>query len=199
MKKITLFLMSLLISVGAMAVDDPAVMAVNTSSVYTIQFVTTPAFVFCNNGDLYYEGTHNDGNAANEDYQFKFIEATTDAQGRKLYYIASVGADGFYAYNENTTNAGGAAGSVGLTNDATTKTDKGVWYVFNDGNFQYIVPAWKDGDSYTRGGCCWNKWSNSGNHLGMWGRGTSDPNYAGDNRLLIAEVNVVSALEDNTF
>ena len=195
--------MSLLISVGAMAVDDPAVMDVNTSTVYTIQFVKTSAFVFCNNGDLYYEGTHDAANAANENYQFKFIDATTDAQGRQLYYIASVGADGFYAYNENTSNAGGAPGSVGLTNDATTKTDKGVWYVFDDGNYQYIVPAWKDGDSYTRGGCCWNMWSSSGNNLGMWGHGTSNPHCREDNRLLIAEVNVaveeevvVSALAD---
>ena len=184
-----------------MAVDDPAVMNVNTSTVYTIQFNKGGSFVYCDNGEIYYEGTHNAANAENANYQFKFIEAATDAQGRKLYYIASVGADGFYAYNENTTNAGGAAGSVGLTNDATTKTDKGVWYVFNDGNFQYIVPAWKDGDSYTRGGCCWNKWSSSGNNLGMWGRGTSDPNYAGDNQLLIVDINaeveqevVVSAL-----
>ena len=186
-----------------MAVDDPAVMNVNTSTVYTIQFNKGGNFVYCDNGEIYYEGTHNAANAANENYQFKFIEATTDAQGRQLYYIASVGADGFYAYNENATNAGGAAGSVGLTSDATTKTDKGVWYVFNDGNFQYIVPAWKDGDSYTRGGCCWNKWSSSGNNLGMWGRGTSDPNYAGDNQLLIVGINaeveqevVVSALAD---
>ena len=186
-----------------MAVDDPAVMDVNTSTVYTIQFNNGGSFVYCDNGEIYYEGTHNAANAENANYQFKFIEAATDAQGRKLYYIASVGADGFYAYNENTTNAGGAAGSVGLTNDATTKTDKGVWYVFSDGSFQYIVPAWKDGDSYTRGGCCWNKWSSSGNNLGMWGRGTSDPNYAGDNQLLIVDINaeveqevVVSALAD---
>lgn len=195
--------MSLLISVGAMAVDDPAVMAVNTSTVYTIQFNNGGSLVYCDNGEVYYESTHNAANAANANYQFKFIEAATDAQGRQLYYIASVGADGFYAYNENPSNAGGAPGSVGLTNDATTKTDKGVWYVFNGGNFQYIVPAWKEDDSYTRGGCCWNKWSSSGNNLGMWGRGTSDPNYAGDNQLLIAEVNVaveeevvVSALGD---
>ena len=201
MRKFTLFLMSLFLSVGAMAVDDPAVMNVNTSTVYTIQFNKGGSFVYCDNGEIYYEGTHNAANAENANYQFKFIEAATDAQGRKLYYIASVGADGFYAYNENTTNAGGAAGSVGLTNDATTKTDKGVWYVFNDGNFQYIVPAWKDGDSYTRGGCCWNKWSSANNNLGMWGRGTSDPNYAGDNQLLIVGINaeveqevVVSAL-----
>ena len=186
-----------------MAVDDPAVMDVNTSTVYTIQFNKGGSFVYCDNGEIYYEGTHNAANAENANYQFKFIEAATDAQGRKLYYIASVGADGFYAYNENTTNAGGAAGSVGLTNDATTKTDKGVWYVFNDGNFQYIVPAWKDGDSYTRGGCCWNKWSTSNNNLGMWGRGTSGPNYAGDNQLIITDINaeveqevVVSALAD---
>ena len=195
--------MSLFLTVGAMAVDDPAVMNVNTSTVYTIQFNKGGSFVYCDNGEIYYEGTHNAANAENANYQFKFIEATTDAQGRKLYYIASVGADGFYAYNENTTNAGGAAGSVGLTNDATTKTDKGVWYVFNDGNFQYIVPAWKEGDSYTRGGCCWNKWSSSGNNLGMWGRGTGDPNYAGDNQLIITDINaevepevVVSALAD---
>ena len=186
-----------------MAVDDPAVMDVNTSTVYTIQFNKGANFVYCDNGEIYYEGTHNAANAENPNYQFKFIEATTDAQGRKLYYIASVGADGFYAYNENAANAGGASGSVGLTNDATTKSDKGVWYVFNDGNFQYIVPAWKEGDSYTRGGCCWNKWSSSGNNLGMWGRGTSDPNYAGDNQLLIVGINaeveqevVVSSLSD---
>ena len=187
MKKTTLFLFSLFLTVGAMAVDDPAVMDVNTSTVYTIQFNNDSKLVYCNNGEIYYEGTHDAANAENANYQFKFINATTDAQGRQLYYIASVGADGFYAYNENTTNAGGAAGSVGLTDDATTKTEKGVWYVFNDGNFQYIVPAWKDGDSYTRGGCCWNMWSSSNNNLGMWGRGTSDPNYAGDNRLLIVE------------
>ena len=203
MRKFTLFFMSLFLAVGAMAVDDPAVMDVNTSTVYTIQFNNGGSFVYCDNGEIYYEGTHNAANAENANYQFKFIEAATDAQGRKLYYIASVGADGFYAYNENTTNAGGAAGSVGLTDDATTKTDKGVWYVFSDVNFQYIVPAWKDGDSYTRGGCCWNKWSSSGNNLGMWGRGTSDPNYAGDNQLLIVDINaeveqevVVSALAD---
>ncbi len=186
-----------------MAVEDPAVMDVNTSTVYTIQFNKGGSFVYCDNGEIYYEGTHNVENANNENYQFKFIEATTDAQGRKLYYIASVGQSGYYAYNENGSNAGGAAGSVGLTNNETTKTDKGVWYVFNDGNFQYIVPAWKEGDSYTRGGCCWNKWSTSNNNLGMWGRGTSDPNYAGDNQLLIVEINaeveqetVVSALVD---
>ena len=186
-----------------MAVDDPAVMDVNTSTVYTIQFNNDGSFVYCDNGEIYYEGTHNAANAENANYQFKFIEAATDAQGRKLYYIASVGADGFYAYNENTANAGGAAGSVGLTNDATTKTEKGVWYVFSNGSFQYIVPAWKDGDSYTRGGCCWNKWSSSNNNLGMWGRGTSDPNYAGDNQLIITDINaeveqevVVSALAD---
>ena len=195
--------MSLFLTVGAMAVDDPAVMNVNTSTVYTIQFNKGGNFVYCDNGEIYYEGTHNAANAENANYQFKFTVAATDAQGRKLYYIASVGADGFYAYNENTTNAGGAAGSVGLTNDATTKTDKGVWYVFNDGNFQYIVPAWKEGDSYTRGGCCWNQWSSSGNNLGMWGRGTSDPNYAGDNQLLIVDIEaeveqevIVSALAD---
>ena len=187
MKKTTLFLFSLFLTIGAMAVDDPAVMDVNTSTVYTIQFNNDSKLVYCNNGEIYYEGTHDAANAENANYQFKFINATTDAQGRQLYYIASVGADGFYAYNENTTNAGGAAGSVGLTDDAATKTEKGVWYVFNDGNFQYIVPAWKDGDSYTRGGCCWNMWSSSNNNLGMWGRGTSDPNYAGDNRLLIVE------------
>ena len=203
MRKITLLLASLFITIGAMAVDDPAVMDVNTSTVYTIQFNNSSNFVYCDNGEIYYEGTHNAANAENANYQFKFIEATTDAQGRKLYYIASVGADGFYAYNENTTNAGGAAGSVGLTNDATIKTEKGVWYVFSDGSFQYIVPAWKEGDSYTRGGCCWNKWSSSGNNLGMWGRGTSDPNYAGDNQLIITDINaeveqevVVSALAD---
>ena len=189
-----------------MAVDDPAVMNVNTSTVYTIQFNNSSSFVYCDNGEIYYEGTHNAANAENANYQFKFIEAATDAQGRKLYYIASVGADGFYAYNENTTNPeeeGGAAGSVGLTNDATTKTEKGVWYVFSDGNFQYIVPAWKEGDSYTRGGCCWNKWSSSNNNLGMWGRGTNNPNYAGDNQLIITDINaeveqevVVSVLAD---
>ena len=196
-------MMSLFLTVGAMAQEEPALMDVNTSTVYTIQFNKGGSFVYCDNGEIYYEGTHNAANAENANYQFKFIEATTDAQGRQLYYIASVGADGFYAYNENTANAGGSAGSVGLTNDATTKTDKGVWYVFNDGNFQYIVPAWKEGDSYTRGGCCWNKWSSSGNNLGMWGRGTSDPNYAGDNQLLIVDINaeveqevVVSALAD---
>ena len=183
-----------------MAVEDPAVMDVNTSAVYTIKFNKDGSFVYCSNGDVYYGGTYDDANA---NYQFKFIEAATDAQGRKLYYIASVGQSGYYAYNENRSNAGGAAGSVGLTNDATTKTDKGVWYIFSDGNFQYIVPAWKNFISYTRGGCSWNMWSSSGNNLGMWGRGTSDPNYAGDNQLIIAEVNteveqetVVSALAD---
>ena len=191
--------MSLFLSVGAMAVDDPAVMDVNTSTVYTIQFNNDSKLVYCNNGEIYYEGIHNAANANNENYQFKFEEAATDAQGRKLYYIASVGQSGYYAYNENGSNAGGAAGSVGLTNDATTKTDKGVWYVFNDGSFQYIVPAWKEGNSYTRGGCCWNMWSSSNNNLGMWGRGTSDPNYAGDNQLFIVEVEqevVVSSLSD---
>ena len=179
-----------------MAVDDPAVMNVNTSTVYTIQFNNGGSFVYCDNGEIYYEGTHNAANAKNANYQFKFIEAATDAQGRKLYYIASVGADGFYAYNENTTNAGGAAGSVGLTNDASVKEEKGVWYILNGPavlnptgpDYQYIIPAWKEDDgSYTRGGCCWNKWSSSGNNLGMWGRGTSDPNYDGDNCLLITE------------
>ena len=195
--------MSLLFSVSAMAVDDPAVMSVDVSKVYTIQFANNSAFVFCNNGDLYYESSHNASNANNVNYQFTFSDAGTDAQGRQLYYIASVGADGFYAYNENDTNAGGAPGSVGLTSDATTKTEKGVWYVFDDGNFQYIVPAWIEGGSYTRGGCCWNKWSSSGTNLGMWGRGTSDPNYAGDNQLLIVDLNadveeevVVSALSE---
>ena len=204
MRKFTLiFSLLLAMFTTTKAVNDPAVMDVNTSTVYTIQFNNGGSYVYCNNGEIYYEGTHNVANAENANYQFKFIEATTDAQGRKLYYIASVGADGFFAYNENTTNAGGAAGSVGLTNDATTKANKGVWYVFNDGNFQYIVPAWKEGDSYTRGGCCWNKWSSSNNNLGMWGRGTSDPNYAGDNQLLIVDINaeveqevVVSALAD---
>ena len=204
MRKFTL-IFSLLVAMvtTSKAVDDPAVMDVNTSTIYTIQFNKGAVFVYCDNGEIYYEGTHNVENAKNSNYQFKFIEATTDAQGRKLYYIASVGADGFFAYNENTTNAGGAAGSVGLTNDATTKAEKGVWYVFNDGSFQYIVPAWKNGDSYTRGGCCWNKWSSSNNNLGMWGRGTSDPNYAGDNQLLIVDISaeveqevVVSSLAD---
>ena len=186
-----------------MAVDDPAVMNVNTSTVYTIQFNNDSKLVYCNNGEIYYEGTHSAANANNANYQFTFEKAATDAQGRQLYYIASVGQSGYYAYNENGSNAGGAAGSVGLTNDATTKTDKGVWYVFNDGSFQYIVPAWKEGDSYTRGGCCWNMWSSSNNNLGMWGRGTSDPNYAGDNQLLIVDINaeveqevIVSALAD---
>ena len=210
MRKFTLFLMSLFLTVGAMAVEDPAVMDVNTSTVYTIQFNKGSNFVYCDNGEIYYEGTHNAANAENANYQFKFIEAATDAQGRKLYYIASVGYEGYYAYNENnkdaTTTGNGAAGSVGLTSDATTKTDKGVWYVFSDGSFQYIVPAWKEGDSYTRGGCCWNKWSSSNNNLGMWGRGNNDaagPNYAGDNQLLIVGINaeveqevVVSALAD---
>ena len=203
MRKFTLFLMSLFLTVGAMAVDDPAVMNVNTSTVYTIQFNNGSKLVYCNNGEIYYEGTHNAANANNANYQFTFEKAATDAQGRQLYYIASVGADGFYAYNENTTNGGGAAGSVGLTNDATVKADKGVWYIFSDGNFQYIVPAWKNFRSYTRGGCCWNMWSSSNNNLGMWGRGTSNPNYDGDNKLIIAEVNteveqetVVSALAD---
>ena len=195
--------MSLFLSVGAMAVDDPAVMNVNTSKVYTIQFNKGSSLVYCNNGDVYYEATHDATNANNTNYQFTFEEAATDAQGRKLYYIASVGQSGYYAYNENESNAGGAAGSVGLTNNNTTKADKGVWYIFNDGNYQYIVPAWKESDgSFTRGGCCWNKWSSANNNLGMWGRGTSDPNYAGDNQLLITEYvvvapeTIVSALAD---
>ena len=196
MRKFTLFLMSLFLAVGAMAVDDPAVMDVNTSKVYTIQFANANstntlkanAFVYCDNGDVYYDVEYIAEHATNANYQFKFELAGTDSQGRNLYYIASVGADGFYAYNENTTNAGGAAGSVGLTSDATTKTDKGVWYVFDSGNVQYIVPAWKNNGSFTRGGCCWNRWSSSNNNLGMWGRGTSDPNFAGDNQLLIVEV-----------
>ena len=98
-----------------MAVDDPAVMNVNTSTVYTIQFNNGSSFVYCDNGEIYYEGTHNAANAENANYQFKFIEAATDAQGRKLYYIASVGYEGYYAYNENnkdaTTTGKGAAGS----------------------------------------------------------------------------------------
>ena len=179
--------MSLFLTVGAMAVEDPAVMEVNTSKVYTIQFSNNRAFVYCADGDVYFDAAYNEQNASNANYQFTFSEAATDAQGRKLYYIASVGNEGFYAYNENTTNEGGSANSVGLTNDATTKAEKGVWYVFDSGSAQYIVPAWKEGDSYTRGGCCWNKWSTGGNKLGMWGRGTENPNYQGDNDLLIKE------------
>ena len=187
MRKITLIFSLLLAMVTTTkAVDDPAVMNVNTSKVYTIQFANNNAFVYCNSGDVYYDASYVESNGSNVNYQFTFSEAGTDAQGRKLYYIASVGQEGYYAYNENTSNEGGAAGSVGLTNDSTTKADKGVWYVFDDGTHQYIVPAWKGNDgSFTRGGCCWNKWSSSNNNLGMWGRGTSDPNYAGDNNLLI--------------
>ena len=193
MKKITLFLMSLLFSVSAMAVDDPEVMSVDVSKVYTIQFANNNAFVYCTSDDVYYDASYVEANASNQNYQFKFSEAGTDAQGRKLYYIASVGQNGYYAYNENSSNVGGSANSVGLTNDSELKNDKGVWYVFSDGNYQYIVPAWKTDDSYTRGGCCWNKWSNDGNKLGMWGRGTTDPNYAGDNQLLIKETSVPEA------
>ena len=76
MKKITLFLMSLLISVGAMAVDDPAVMAVNTSTVYTIQFNNGGSLVYCDNGEVYYESTHNAANAANANYQFAGLHFT---------------------------------------------------------------------------------------------------------------------------
>ena len=194
MKKITLFLMSLLFSVSAMAVDDPAVMSVDVSKVYTIQFANNSAFVYCTSDDVYYDASYVEANASNQNYQFKFSEAGTDAQNRKLYYIASVGQNGYYAYNDNSSNGSGSANSVGLTNDSGLKNDKGVWYVFSDGNYQYIVPAWKeDNGSFTRGGCCWNKWSSGGNKLGMWGRGTTDPNYAGDNQLLIKETSVPEA------
>ena len=195
--------MSLFLTIGAMAVDDPEIMNVSTSKVYTIQFANSNegetlkanAFVYCDNGDVYYDVEYIADNASNTKYQFKFVEAGTDSQRRKLYYITSIGKEGYYVYNENTSNAGGAAGSVGLTNDETTKADKGVWYIFDDGNHQYIVPAWKENNgSFTRGGCCWNRWSTNNNKLGMWGRGTSDPNYAGDNQLLIKEV-VVSEEE----
>ena len=201
--------MSLFLTVGAMAVTDPAVMDVNTSTVYTIQFANDNAFIFCNNGDVFYDGSYVESHAADTKYQFTFSEAGTDAQGRKLYYIASVGNEGYYAYNENnktTTTGTGSKDSVGLTSDGTTKANKGVWYIFNDGTAQYIVPAWKeDNGSFTRGGCCWNKWSSGNNKLGMWGRGNNHqdgPNYAGDNRLYIKEYVapvpevVVSALAD---
>ena len=195
--------MSLFLAVGAMAVDDPAVMNVNTSKVYTIQFVNNSSFVYCDNGDVLYDGSYIEDHAKDVKYQFTFSEAGTDALGRKLYHIASVGSEGYYAYNENTTNEGGSANSVGLTNDADVKAEKGVWYIFDNGTAQYIVPAWKENDgSFTRGGCCWNKWSNGGNKLGMWGRGTSNPNYQGDNDLLIKEYvvaapeTIVSALAD---
>ena len=182
-----------------MAVEDPAVMDINTSTVYTIQ-IANKGYIHCSEGEMYYEGSLIADNAEKADYQFIFTEAATDAQGRKLYYISPKGAADYFAYNENTSNAGGAANSVGLTNNATTKSDKGVWYIFDNGTCQFIVPAWKDGDSFTRGGCCWNAWSNPGtsNYLGMWGRGTSDPNYQGDNQLLIVEVKAEVEPENRT-
>ena len=189
MRKFTLFFMSLFLTIGAMAqVTDPAVMDVNTSKVYTIQFNNNNAFVYCNNGDVFYDDSFIATNVRKTNYQFTFSEAGTDTQGRQLYYIASVGLEGYYVYNENTTNEGGSQNSVGLTNDASVKTEKGVWYIFSNGSVQYIVPAWKESDgSFTRGGCCWNRWSTDNNKLGMWGRGTSNPNYDGENNLQITE------------
>ena len=56
-----------------MAVDDPAVMNVNTSTVYTIQFNNGSSFVYCDNGEIYYEGTHNAANAENANYQLNSL------------------------------------------------------------------------------------------------------------------------------
>ena len=137
--------------------------------------------------NLYYDATYTAANATNANYHFVFTEAGTDANGNKLYYISPKNADGVYAYNKNESNGGGSQNSVGLTSDETVKTEKGKWYVYDNGTYQFIVPAWKDGDNYVLGGCCWNAWSDPAENytLGMWGRGAGNPNYQGDNCLKI--------------
>ena len=171
--------------------EDPSIMEIKEGKAYTIKFTNSPSLVYYQadgNDNLYYETSHNSANINNTNYHFVFTNAGTDGT-RQLYYISPKKAPDYFAYNKNDENGGGSASSVGLTNDESKKAEKGKWYVFDDGTAQFIVPAWKEDDgTYSRGGCCWNRHSITGNSLGMWGRGTVDPNFAGDNCLAITLV-----------
>lgn len=193
MKKITLILSLLVAMVTTAMAEDPAVMTINVNSYYFVSFNNGFGYVYYTNGTydhLYYEQNDNAVNTHDAKYHFKFTDAGTAADGRQLYYISPEAAPEYFAYNTCESNEGGNSSSVALTNDAAVKEAKGKWYVFNNGSSQFIVPAWQESDgTYTRGGCCWNGWSDPAENyeLGLWGKGTSNPNYAGDNELTIQE------------
>lgn len=188
MKKFTLILSLLVAMVTTAMADDPAVMTIDASSYYTINFDNGKGLIYYKSAEqthLFYVGNSNEGNPEETKYHFVFTPAGVAADGRQLYYISPKDAPGYFAYNTNATNEGGGASSVGLTNETTVRDEKGKWFILDNGTLQFIVPAWKGDAGYTRGGCCWNPFSNANNELGMWGRGPSDPNFNGDNALNI--------------
>lgn len=188
MKKLALFL-SPLISITVVA-QDPATMNITVGETYTIKFTECAGFVYHKANDFKYLYAENTSDSENGIYHFTFTKAGNDAKDRELYYISPVNAPKYFAYNKNTSNEGGNVGSIGLTNNTSTKEEKGKWYIFDDGTYQFIVPAWRESDgTYSRGGCCWNRNSTDNKAVDMWGRGTIDPNFNGQNRLSIKRVN----------
>ena len=210
MKKLTLFL-SLLTTLftTAIAAEDPAIMNIVEGEAYTINIAVhkndgNHGLVYYKANDydhLYTEAAYNANNAKDANYHFVFTKAGNDATGRQLYYISPKNAPGYFAYNKNNTNEGGSQGSVGLTNNSTTKQEKGKWYIFDNGTDQFIVPAWKDNNgTYSRGGCCWNPWSSNDapNSLGMWGRGVTNLTFDGDACLKITLFNQNEDLDEKS-
>ena len=193
MRKTTLLLSLLMTLFTTAMAEDPNIMELTKGKAYTIKFIEKEGFAYYNTTENNLKAKNSD-NTASIIYHFVFTNAGTDVTGRQLYYISPKNAPEYFAYNTGSYNGvENTSANVGLTNDISIKEDKGKWYIFDQNGTHFITPAWKENGTYTRGGCCWNRSNTTDAALSMWGRGTDDPNFAGDNRLAITLVETLDS------